>query len=185
MKDSLKDRWLWSISFFVSCQGHIFIISWWLKSKLVTLDNFFKTNYLKSYDFWKNIQKQVTWRIMTFANEFFENSHWYSITINQQMWLFILNFENLNVLKILVIDYYLLVIDYQRVNLFGNDFVKTSCATQCFEKLFNTYLDWVFSWFLNHESWILILIILESWILKLETWFLKLCLTLDSLASSK
>jgi len=76
-----------------------------------------------------------------------------------------LNFENLNVLKtlvidymimvidynfvnqfekqcwLLVIDYYLLVIDYQRVKLFGKRFVKTSCATQCFEKLFNTYLD--------------------------------------------
>jgi len=35
-----------------------------------------------------------------------------------------LNVENLNVLKPLVIDYYNLVIDYQRVKLFGNDFAK-------------------------------------------------------------
>jgi len=41
------------------------------------------------------------------------------------------------------------------------------------KKLFNTYLDWVFSWFLNLESWILILI-LGTWILNLETWFLIL-----------
>ena len=58
----LREDWkiVWKIDdydqlIFVSCQGHIFIISWWLKSKLVTLDNFFKTNYLKSYDFWKNL----------------------------------------------------------------------------------------------------------------------------------
>jgi len=37
---------------------------------------------------------------------------------------------------LVLIDYYLLVIDYQRVKLFGNDFEKNSCATQCFEKLF-------------------------------------------------
>ena len=41
-----------------------------------------------------------------------------------------------NRFKALVIDYIVLVIDYQREKLFGNDFVKTSCATQCFEKLF-------------------------------------------------
>ena len=41
------------------------------------------------------------------------------------------------------------------------------------KNLFSTYLDWVFSWFLNLESWILILIILESWFLKLD-WILKL-----------
>jgi len=51
-------------------------------------------------------------------------------------------------------------------------FVKKSCAIQSFEKLFNTYLDWVFSSFLNldldswdFEPWILILdFLLESWI---------------------
>jgi len=58
--------------------------------------------------------------------------------------------------------------------------VKTSCVTQCFEKLFSTYLNWVFSWFLNLESWILILIILESWNLILESLLLEICLTLDS-----
>ena len=64
----------------------------------------------------------------------------------------------------MVIDYYTLVIDYQRVKLFGNAFVKTSCTTQCFEKLLILILikssldSWIF------ESWILILIILESWI---------------------
>ena len=79
----LREDWkiVWKIddydqNLFVSCQGHIFIIFLWLKSKLVTLDNSFKTNYLKSYDFWKNLHKQVTWRIVTFGNEFFENSHW-------------------------------------------------------------------------------------------------------------
>ena len=82
LKDKLKDRMIerddeyeWDCSN-VSCQGHIFVVSWWLKSKLVILGNSFKTNYLKSYDFWKNLQKQVTWRNMTFGNEFFENSHW-------------------------------------------------------------------------------------------------------------
>jgi len=35
VKDRLKD----------SCHGHIFIISWWLKLKFVTLGNFFKTNH--------------------------------------------------------------------------------------------------------------------------------------------
>ena len=29
----------------VSCQGHIFIVSWWLKSKLVTLGSSFKTSH--------------------------------------------------------------------------------------------------------------------------------------------
>ena len=38
---------------------------------------------------------------------------------------------------------------------------------------YDTYLDWVFSWFLNLESWILILIVLESWLLKLD-WILRL-----------
>ena len=56
-------------------------------------------------------------------------------------------------------------------------FVKNSCAIQSFEKLFNTYLDWVFSSFLNLESWILILI-LE--ILNLESWFLILGFLLES-----
>jgi len=37
----------WSCSFLNSCYGHIFIISWWLKSKFVTLANFFKTSHLK------------------------------------------------------------------------------------------------------------------------------------------
>ena len=60
-------RWVRSMNN-VSCQAHIFIISWWLKSKLVALGNSFKTSYLKSYDFWKNLQKQVTWRIVTFGN---------------------------------------------------------------------------------------------------------------------
>ena len=41
------------------------------------------------------------------------------------------------------------------------------------KNFFSIYLDWVFSWFLNLESWILILIILESWFLKLD-WILKL-----------
>jgi len=36
------------------------------------------------------------------------------------------------------------------------------------KKLFNTYLDWVFSWFLNLKSWILILI-LGTLILKLDS----------------
>jgi len=65
-KDDVKDRWkIWN-----SCHGHIFIISWWLKSKFVTLGNFFKTSHLKklwllkkssetshlkNYDFWKFI----------------------------------------------------------------------------------------------------------------------------------
>ena len=49
--------------------------------------------------------------------------------------------------------------------------MKTSCATHYFEKKFSTYLDWVFSWFLNLESWILIVIVLDSW--KLETWNLS------------
>ena len=67
--------------------------------------------------------------------------------------------------------------------------MKTSCATQCFEKLFSTYLDWVFSWFLNLESWILILIILESWNLILEyllnSWFFGIIkITLEDIAST-
>jgi len=44
--------------------------------------------------------------------------------------------------------------------------VKTSCATQCFEKLFSTYLDWVFSWFLNLEIKFLLILELfltQSW----------------------
>ena len=42
-EDDVKDRWkIWN-----SCHGHIFIISWWLKSKLVTLGNFYKTSHLK------------------------------------------------------------------------------------------------------------------------------------------
>ena len=58
LKDRLKDRMIErddGDELNVSCQGHIFIVSWWLKSKLVTLGNSFKTNYLKSYDFWKNL----------------------------------------------------------------------------------------------------------------------------------
>ena len=43
--------------------------------------------------------------------------------------------------------------------------MKTSCATQCFEKLFSSYLD---SWILSLESWNLIL---ESWNqISLDSW---------------
>jgi len=42
------------------------------------------------------------------------------------------------------------------------------------KNFFSTYLGWVFSWFLNLESWILILIIRESWFLKLDSWILNL-----------
>ena len=52
-------------------------------------------------------------------------------------------------------------------------FEKNLCATQFLKKLFNTYLDWVFSWFLNLESWILILI-LGTWILKLDSLILEI-----------
>lgn len=57
--------------------------------------------------------------------------------------------------------------------------MQTSCATQCFEKLFCTYLDWVFSWFLNLDldySWFLIL---ETWNLILDSW-----IVLDSILKS-
>jgi len=39
--------------------------------KLVTLRvmTFVKTSHLKSCDFWKNLQKQVTLRIVTFGNQ--------------------------------------------------------------------------------------------------------------------
>jgi len=69
-----------------------------------------------------------------------------------------------------------MVIDYQRVKTLVKGFVKNSCAIQSFEKLFNTYLDWVFSLFLN--PWVLIFKILnlESWLLTLdfliESWIL-------------
>ena len=75
LKDRLKDRMIerddWyecNCCSFVSCQGHIFIVSWWIKSKLVTLGNFFKNkslkniwllkesseiSHLKKCDFWK------------------------------------------------------------------------------------------------------------------------------------
>ena len=45
-------------------------------------------------------------------------------------------------------------------------FEKNSCATQVLKKLFNTYLNWTFSWFLNLDF--------DSWNLNLETWFLIL-----------
>ena len=54
---------------------------------------------------------------------------------------------------------------------------KTHVLFKVLKKLFNTYLDWVFSSFLNLESWILILI-LE--ILNLESWFLSLDFLLES-----
>ena len=89
IKNLLKDcKIVWKKMFWNSCYGHIFIISWWLKLKFVTPCNFFKTSHLlkivtllktthlKSCDFWKNHQKQVTWRIVTFGNLFFEISHW-------------------------------------------------------------------------------------------------------------
>ena len=47
MKENIE-RWLKDMikinenNYNVSCQGHIFIVSWWLKSKLVTLGNSFK-----------------------------------------------------------------------------------------------------------------------------------------------
>ena len=48
------------------------------------------------------------------------------------------------------------------------------------KNFFSTYLDWVFSWFLNLDldySWILIL---ETWFLNLESWFLNLWNFLNS-----
>ena len=54
---------------------------------------------------------------------------------------------------------------------------KTHVLFKVLKKLFNTYLDWVFSSFLNLEPWILILI-LE--ILNLESWFLSLDSLLES-----
>jgi len=87
---------------------------------------------------------------------------------------------------LLLIDYYLLVIDYQRVKLFGKIFFwkillnKIVLFILFLKNSFNTYLDWVFSWFLNLESWfytwILNLDLDYSWIMNLESWswFLKL-----------
>jgi len=75
---------------------------------------------------------------------------------------------------LLVIDYCFLVIDYQRVKLFGKRFFffKNSCAIQCFEKtlliliLIESSLDsWILSLYLNLESW--------SWFVKLS-WLLIL-----------
>ena len=96
LKDWLKDCWriLWN-----SCHGHIFIITWLLKLKFVTLVNFFKTSHLlkivtllkishlKRCDFWKKSS---------------ETSH----LKNCDFWKF--NFRN----QSLVIDYHQGVIDY-------------------------------------------------------------------------
>ena len=51
-----------------------------------------KTSHLKSCDFWKNLQKQVTLRIVTFGNLFFRNQS-------------------------LVIDYHQGVIDYTSIDV--------------------------------------------------------------------
>jgi len=78
---------------------------------------------------------------------------------------------------IMVIDYSFVnqfwkqcwLLDYQRVKLFGKRFCEKFLATQCFEKLFLVLILIKFSL----DSWILILIVLESWFLKLD-WILRL-----------
>jgi len=98
---------------------------------------------------------------------------------------------------LLVIDYYLLVIEYQRVKLFGNDLWKLLMLLNVLKNLFlvliliESSLDsWILiliileSWFLKLDYWILNIdswnLILESWILILETWFLNLWNLLNS-----
>ena len=63
-------------------------------------------------------------------------------------------------------------------NSLVNMFWEKSCAIQFLRKTFHTYLDWAFSWFLNLESWILILI-LE--ILNLEFFLIHLSCSLIDL----
>ena len=82
VKDVLKD----------SFHGHIFIISWWLKSKFVTLGNFFKTSHLKKF-----------WLLKKSS----ETSH----LKNCDFWKFI--FRN----QSLVIDYHWGVIDYTSTDM--------------------------------------------------------------------
>ena len=71
---------------------------------------------------------------------------------------------------LLVFDYYLLVIDYQRVKLFGKRFCEKFL---CYSMFWKTFLALILIES-SLDSWILIL---ENW-LNLETW---LFLNLDSL----
>jgi len=85
---------------------------------------------------------------------------------------------------LLVIDYYLLVINYQRVKLFGKRFCENFMCYLMFWKqnlvliLIESSLD---SWILSLESWNLKF---DFWILNHETWNLILESLLETLLNS-
>ena len=74
-KKMLKDRMIErnDRSSLNSCHGHIFIISWWLKSKFVTLANFFKTSHLKKLWILKESSKTSHLKNCDFCKFIFRN----------------------------------------------------------------------------------------------------------------